>query len=172
MLPGIPQAFLNEAIPNEDGTHLSELRPKQQSKSSQRLAHGLVESVHRLGNRMFASNAQGPGFTPQYCKSKTCEKVAVVGFLPSPRKCLRLNLLCKKTLSIMMSLTELEETLPYALRPHHSPGVQQPRAGEARSSELFRLRGQFARPRPGYFSCAPSSDPNPYLLHCIGMRIK
>lgn len=58
-----------------------------------------------------------------------CEEVALVGFLPflpSPRKCLRLNLLNKThkyPSSIVMSLTELEETLAVCSEPPPLPRV-------------------------------------------------
>lgn len=76
------QVFSPWAIPNEGGMHLSIRQLKQQSKISQTLAHGPVESVHGLGNRMLASNAQGLGFSPQYCKAKHVKRLLWWSYCP------------------------------------------------------------------------------------------
>lgn len=137
-----------------------------------------MESVHGLDNRMLASNAQGLGFSPQCCKSKLCEEVALVGFLPflpSPRKCLRWNLLNKThpaSQQLRDGFTELEETLVVCSEPpplsrdvttksRRSPGAQCCSGLEDTASLAL-----------ANFSSPPSSDPNQDLLHCIGVRIK
>lgn len=146
------QAFSPWAIPNEGGMHLSILQLKQQSKISQTLAHGPVESVHGLGNRTLASNAQGLGVSPQYCKAKRVKRLLwwsycpcclapeaeaspTIGHQPAPGSAWDWIYLTKNikhpSSIIVMSLTELEETLAVCSDPHHCPGVQQPRAGKA-----------------------------------------
>jgi hypothetical protein len=54
---------------------------EQQPQTQQKLAHGLVESLHGL-SRLFASNAQGLGFGSQRCRSKCMKGLLLWEYRP------------------------------------------------------------------------------------------